>query len=152
MLMCLQRMSHQIFHHRDILKRPYSGPRDTRFLNPKDGRPTKLVVQCSDEVLANRSGADWSRTTTVNKGPWMFRLAHWATADGQSSVFWWLPACAVLTIVVSRSCRTRMSVMVNVYASAAKPVPRHDKIAKQRLLRVGPLQGLAISLRRKEST
>ncbi|KAL8648667.1 MAG: hypothetical protein Q9210_004848 [Variospora velana] len=98
--MCLQRMSHQIFHHRDILKRPYSGLRDTRFLNPKDGRPTKLVVQCSDEVFANRSDADWSRTTTVNKGPWMFRLAHWATADGPSSVLLWLPACAVLTIVL----------------------------------------------------
>ncbi|KAL8958452.1 MAG: hypothetical protein Q9193_004495 [Seirophora villosa] len=90
----------QTFHHRDVLKRPYSGLRDTRFLNPKDGRPINLVIQCSEDVLANGSGADWSRTSTVNKGPWIFRLAHWVTADGQSSVLLWLPACAVLTLVL----------------------------------------------------
>lgn len=45
----------QRFHHRDILRRPYSGRRDTRFLNSKDGRPTELVVQSSEEVLANKS-------------------------------------------------------------------------------------------------
>ncbi|KAI4107033.1 MAG: hypothetical protein LQ339_002729 [Xanthoria mediterranea] len=41
----------QRFHHRDILRRPYSGRRDTRFLNSKDGRPTELVVQSSEELL-----------------------------------------------------------------------------------------------------
>ncbi|KAL8668453.1 MAG: hypothetical protein Q9168_006915 [Polycauliona sp. 1 TL-2023] len=99
-LMSVQRKRSQLFYHRDILGRPYSGRRDSRFLNPKDGRPTELVVQCSKEVLANRSGADWTRRSIKNKGPWMFRFAHWATADGQSSVLLWLPACAVLTVLL----------------------------------------------------
>ncbi|KAI4227053.1 MAG: hypothetical protein LQ349_006783 [Xanthoria aureola] len=90
----------QRFHHRDLLRRPYSGRRDTRFLNPKDGRPTELVVQSSKEVLANKSGADWARKSIDNKGSWMFRVAHWASADGASSIARWLPACAVLAIVL----------------------------------------------------
>lgn len=67
----------QRFHHRDLLRRPYSGRRDTRFLNPKDGRPTELVVQSSEEVLDNKSGADWARKSIDDKGPWVFRVAHW---------------------------------------------------------------------------
>ncbi|KAI4250308.1 MAG: hypothetical protein L6R42_008764, partial [Xanthoria sp. 1 TBL-2021] len=96
----VSRKRNQLFHHRDFLRRPYSGQRDTRFLDPKDGRPTELVVQSSEEVLAHKSGADWTRKTIDNEGPWIFRLAHWATADGQSSVTLWLPACAVLTVVL----------------------------------------------------
>ncbi|KAL8838467.1 MAG: hypothetical protein Q9176_005019 [Flavoplaca citrina] len=96
----VSRKRNQLFHHRDILKRPYSGLRDTRFLNPKDGKPTKLIVQSSEEVLANRSSADWERKSTDNAGPWIFRLTHWATADGGRSIVVWLPACAVLTIVL----------------------------------------------------
>ncbi|KAL8881520.1 MAG: hypothetical protein Q9198_001287 [Flavoplaca austrocitrina] len=94
-----QRKRNQLFHHRDILKRPYSGLRDIRFLNPRDGKPTKLIVQSSEEVLANRSSADWERKSTDNAGPWIFRLTHWATANGGRSIVVWLPACAVLTIV-----------------------------------------------------
>ncbi|KAL8735021.1 MAG: hypothetical protein Q9166_001146 [cf. Caloplaca sp. 2 TL-2023] len=96
----VSRDRNQIFHHRDFLRRPFSGRRDNRFLNPKDGRPKELVVQCSENVLANRSGANWSRISVQNKGPWMFHLAHWAS--GEFAALKWLPACAVLTVVVSQ--------------------------------------------------
>ena len=130
MLIPLERKRNQIFHHRDILRRPYSGRRDTRFLNPKDGRPTELVVQSSEEVLANKSGADWARKTIENKGPWMFRLSHWATADGRSSIALWLPACAVLTIVVRTSCQRHMNTWTDACILVAKSLPRHNENSK----------------------
>lgn len=116
----------QRFHHRDLLRRPYSGRRDTRFLNPKDGRPTELVVQSSEEVLDNKSGADWARKSIDDKGPWVFRVAHWATADGVSSIARWLPACAVLSIVVSTSCQRHMNIRTDACILVAKSIPRHN--------------------------
>ncbi|KAL9038379.1 MAG: hypothetical protein Q9180_003174 [Flavoplaca navasiana] len=119
----VSRKRNQLFHHRDILKRPYSGLRDTRFLNPKNGKPTKLIVQSSEEVLANRPSADWERKSTDNAGPWVFRLAHWATADGGRSVVVWLPACAVLTIVLLNP----FPVTVNTRNNGSyEPVPYKD--------------------------
>ena len=126
MLIPQERKRNQIFHHRDVLRRPYSGRRDTRFLNPKDGRPTELVVQSSEAVRTNNSGADWERKSIENKGPWMFRLSHRATAGGQSSVALWLPACTILTIVVSTSCQRHMNIWTNACILVAKPIPCHN--------------------------
>ncbi|KAL8650078.1 MAG: hypothetical protein Q9226_005296 [Calogaya cf. arnoldii] len=117
------RKGNQLYHHRDVLKRPYSGQRDTRFLSPKDGRPTKLIVQSSEDVLANTSGVDWTRKPIDNAGPWMFRLTHWATADGHSSVFLWLPACAVLTVVLLNPFPVTTETLNNGFY---EPVPYKD--------------------------
>ncbi|KAL8832585.1 MAG: hypothetical protein Q9170_004829 [Blastenia crenularia] len=88
----------QVFYHRDILKRPFSGQRDDRFINPKDGRPKALVVQAAEQVLAQSSGATWQRTAVQNKSPWMFRLSCWAFGD--LAIVKWIPACALLTVVL----------------------------------------------------
>ncbi len=71
-----------MFYHRDILKRSFRGTRDDRFLNPKDGRPKELTVQCTNDVLDTESEASWTRTRVRNKSPWLFRVAYWGTEKG----------------------------------------------------------------------
>ncbi|KAI4178363.1 MAG: hypothetical protein L6R41_008419 [Letrouitia leprolyta] len=85
----------KVFYHRDILKRPFHGRRDDRFLDPKDGRPAPLVVQSTGRT---QPGATWQRTSVQNISPWMFRLSCWAYED--PAFLRWLPACAVLTVVL----------------------------------------------------
>lgn len=84
-----------VFYHRDILKRPFSGRKDDRFLNPKDGRPTPLLVQSTGRT---QSGATWQRTSVQNISPWMFRLSCWAYKD--PAFLRWVPACALLTVAL----------------------------------------------------
>ncbi|KAL8924255.1 MAG: hypothetical protein Q9172_002768 [Xanthocarpia lactea] len=108
---------------RNIDRRLHSGPRDTRFLNPKDGRPKKLIVQCSNEELVYKSGADWSRIPVKNIGPWMFRIAHWAVAGGDEAYIRWLPACAALTLVLFNPFPVTTTVQNNGFY---EPVPYRD--------------------------
>ncbi|KAL8690064.1 MAG: hypothetical protein Q9218_004403 [Villophora microphyllina] len=87
----------KIFHHRDILKRDFKGPKDDRFLNPKHGRPSKLHVQSSENVLASRSPASWTRVTVRRKGPLILRLSAWAMRE--NSVSRWVPASLALSVM-----------------------------------------------------
>ncbi|MCJ1465048.1 hypothetical protein MMC07_003664 [Pseudocyphellaria aurata] len=85
------------YYHRDILKRHYYGRRDDRFLNPKDGRPCRLVTQCSEAVRSNRSEATWTRTHVRDKTSFLFPVKRWAT--GQYAPITYIPACVVLSLI-----------------------------------------------------
>lgn len=98
----LKHKPRNIFYHRDFLKRPYRGTRDDRFLNPKNGRLIKLVVQCNKGVLNGRSEASWTRKVIRNNSLWLFRVSYWATSTGATgAIVKWLPACFALAIIVS---------------------------------------------------
>ena len=75
------------------------GKRDDRFLNPKDGRPSELKIQCSQDVLNHRPQATWTRTQVSGKTSLLFPITQWAMGD--YAVIKWLPACIALTIIVS---------------------------------------------------
>lgn len=94
-------------YHRDILKRSYWGRRDDRFLNPKDGRPSILIIQCSDDVRINGSKATWTRTRVSDKNPLLFILSQRAT--GEYAVIYWIPTCVIMTIIVSDTATDRAS-------------------------------------------
>ncbi|KAL6715326.1 hypothetical protein ACLMJK_007592 [Lecanora helva] len=51
----------RIFHHLDILKRTFEGKKDNRYLHPKDGRPSCLLVQCAEATRGDDSNATWDR-------------------------------------------------------------------------------------------
>ena len=92
--------SSNIFYHRDLLRRSYQGKRDDRFLNPRNGRVIKLIVQCTSDVKNARAKASWIRTTVYNDSPRLFRISHWATE--KYVIVRWLPACGLLLLLVSQ--------------------------------------------------
>ena len=94
-----QKGSSNIFYHRDLLKRSHKGKRDDRFLNPRNGRLVKLIVQCTSDVNRTRAEASWSRTIVLNNSPRVFRISHWATE--KYAIVRWLPACGLLLLLVS---------------------------------------------------
>lgn len=67
----------ELHYNKDILGRQTLRPKDLqRYIDPDDGKPRRLIVQATDEVLAEGSG-DWRRTKIRGHPPVMLRLSNW---------------------------------------------------------------------------
>lgn len=67
----------ELHYNKDILGRETLRPKDLqRYIDPEDGKPRRLIVQATPEVLAEGSG-DWRRTEIKGHAPFMLRLSNW---------------------------------------------------------------------------
>ena len=67
----------ELHYNRDVLGRQTFRPKDLqRYIDPADGKPRRLIVQATPEVLAEASG-DWRRTKVRGHAPAMLRLSNW---------------------------------------------------------------------------
>jgi hypothetical protein len=95
------------------MARVYRRPAAERFLDPYDGRLTKLMVQTADEIYrANDQAHPWRRTYIRKVGPIFLRAAYWpykrAPSDAEDRLdedkmaiaIRWLPACLALFILL----------------------------------------------------
>src|SRR5271170_1623671 len=70
-----------LYFHRDILKRKTFKPKDVlRYISPTDGKPTRALIQATDEALSVPSG-DWRRRKLDGNAPKLLRISVWALQD-----------------------------------------------------------------------
>lgn len=106
--------STQHYYHRDAMDREYTGEKDYRYIDPKDGKIKALVVQCVDDILSGTGNGTWKRTYIRNVTPIFYRVAMWpfnhldmregtlkSQEDWALVIAKWIPTCILLTIGVS---------------------------------------------------
>ena len=75
------RTTSQFYPHRDILSRKTYRPKDVlRYISPTDGKPTRALIQATDEALSVPSG-DWRRRKLDGNAPKLLRISAWALQD-----------------------------------------------------------------------
>jgi hypothetical protein len=75
------RTTSQFYPHRDILSRKTFKPKDVlRYISPTDGKPTRALIQATDEALSVPSG-DWRRRKLDGNAPKLLRISVWALQE-----------------------------------------------------------------------